>query len=62
MKGFENYDAWKLDNGEPDYYECEHCEAHCNDDEIEETTFRDADGDKRTMFLCQRCIDNEIWV
>jgi len=62
MKGFENYDTWKLDNGEPDYYECEHCEARCNDDEIEETTFRDADGDKQTLSLCRKCIDNQIWV
>ena len=33
-----------------------------NDEQIEETTFRDADGDKRSLWLCVRCVENQIWV
>jgi hypothetical protein len=54
-----NYDNWKLDNGfkDDDYYKstCEKCEELFEDDDLNEVTWRDADGDRKTMFLCEGC-------
>ena len=62
MQGFENYDDWKLDNGDTDLCECEGCEIILDENRIEETSFIDADGDRRSLWLCVKCVENQIWV
>lgn len=58
----QGYDEWKLDNGEQDEACCEHCQEVFSVDNINEVTFIDADGDKRILWLCQYCEENQVWI
>jgi hypothetical protein len=54
-----NYDAWKLDTPKySDKYDCEHCDELFDETELNEVTFRDADFDKQTRFVCECCHDS----
>jgi len=56
--GLENYDNWKLDNGEVEGCQCEGCDEVFRDEEdVQEYSWRDADFDKQTKFLCDKCIE-----
>ena len=41
---------------------CEGCEDVLGEDDLEEVRYMDADGDRQSMWLCEQCIDKEIWV
>ena len=55
-----DYDTYKLTT--PDYYDsdlelCELCDEVFHEDDIQEFTYKDADGDRQTRFICPSCID-----
>lgn len=58
---FRGYDNWRLSNGEDervvneDLFECDACDSYTREEDFEEVTYRDADGDKQTKFLCECC-------
>ena len=42
--------------------ECESCEVIKSTDEISGVRFRDCDGYMRELWLCENCIEQQIWI
>lgn len=53
----DTYDTWKLDNNEPDKYDCEICGDLFDSEDLEEVTYYDADRDKQCHFMCIKCME-----
>jgi len=42
---------------------CEHCERDVYDeDELTLVAYKDADGDRTELWLCDWCIEGQVWV
>lgn len=56
------HDDYKLDTPQWDKVECDHCEELFEEDDVNEVWYRDADRDKRCLWLCEKCEEKQPWV
>lgn len=55
------YDTWKLES-KYETYRCEHCEQPDPQEENQEVEYYDADRNKASLWLCNKCTENQVWI